>query len=183
MCYLELGNFNRCMQVLDGWEELVFSAGMQSGQIESYLMNIEATVYQEKTEYSKARCVHEAILRQTSVVLFPTAHAYTISNIVFLDIVTGASADVAFHNLNAASTIFRNVHYPHGISVCHLWHADLRLREGDASGARVEYIQLFTLTRNYNDTMSCSCLERLADTTNPVDPDTESARWGTYSNP
>jgi hypothetical protein len=44
-------------------------------------------------------------------------------------------------------------------------------------GARVEYIRLFTAIGNEDHHLACDCLAKLADPTNPVHDDTDSARW------
>ncbi|KAJ7847571.1 hypothetical protein B0H14DRAFT_3453652 [Mycena olivaceomarginata] len=140
-------------------------------------MNLEAELYQMKTEYSDARRIHEAVLHKTSTELAPIDYAYAQVNTAFLDIVTDASTEVVFPKLNGAMTAFRNRHYAPGISVCEYCHADLRHREGDATGARAEYTRLFAAACNGNDELMGLCLAKLADPTKPVHADTESARW------
>ncbi|KAJ7320787.1 hypothetical protein DFH08DRAFT_1034611 [Mycena albidolilacea] len=176
-CYGLLGDFRRGMGLLGGGKELVVQAGLQGGQIETLLMDIEADFYQLKTEFSQARRIQEAILHQTSAVLSPVMHAYVLVNIAFLDMVTGAGANDVSCNLNAALTLFQKAHYPRGVSYCHLFRADLRLREGDATGARVEYMRLLSAARNNDDELVCHCLAKLADPTNPMHADTECAQW------
>jgi hypothetical protein len=166
------------MQLLDEGKKLVVRAGLGGRQMESLLMNIEANAYQATTEYSNARPMQEAILHQTSVVLSPVGHGCAVVNIALLDTVTGASADVVSRNLDAAATAFRNGHNPRGICWCELFHADLRLQEGDATGAKSQYLRLFAATCDSNDGAACHCLEQLADPTKPVHANTlESARW------
>ncbi|KAJ7796270.1 hypothetical protein B0H14DRAFT_2620107 [Mycena olivaceomarginata] len=147
-------------QVLDEGKELVVQLGLQGGQVESLLMNIEADLYQVKTEYSNAWRVQEAILRQTSAVLSPVDHAYALANIAFLDVVTGASADVVVRNLDAATRLFGNAQFPRGVS-----------------SSRVEYMRLFAAALDNNAELACYCLAKLADPTNSVHGNTESGRW------
>jgi hypothetical protein len=177
-CHLLRGDFNRCLQLVDEGKELVVRASVKGAQMEGMLMSIEAIAYDLKTEYSNARRVHDIILHQTSALLSPLEHATALVNIGFLDIVTGASAHaIASCNLKAALTVFQNVRHPRGISYYELYHADLLLREGDAMGARVEYIRLFDAIGNNDHHLACDCLAKLADPTNPVHDDTDSARW------
>ncbi|KAJ6592593.1 hypothetical protein B0H19DRAFT_1055300 [Mycena capillaripes] len=178
LCYSSMGDFKQCMKCLEEGKELVVQAGLQGGQVESMLMNIEADVYQLKTEYSNARCIQEAILHKTSAELSPIKHAHALVNIAIIDTVTGTSADVVFHKLDGAMTAFRNGNYPRGVSVCEHCHADLLLREGNAMGAGFEYRRLFELaTRDSDDELMCLCLAKLGDRTKPVHADAESARW------
>ncbi|KAF8174117.1 hypothetical protein K438DRAFT_122964 [Mycena galopus ATCC 62051] len=176
MSYFSLGDFKHSTASLNEGKKLVVRASVQGGQIESMLMNIEAGVYHCKTEYSEARCIQEAILHQTSAVLSPMEHAYALMNVASLNIVTGASADVVSRDLNAATTFFQSAQYPRGISHCEYYHADLRHREGDATGARVEYMRL-AAAHDSDDDLVCLCLLKLADPTNPVHTDTEAAQW------
>ncbi|KAJ7808441.1 hypothetical protein B0H14DRAFT_1516155 [Mycena olivaceomarginata] len=176
-CYSLLGHLNRSMQFVDDGKDLVVRAGLQGGQMENLLMNIEAHVHQVKTEYSEARHIQEAILHQTSAVLSTVMHASALLNIAFLDVVTGISADAVSRNLNAAMTLFQNARVPRGISLCQHCHADLLLREGDKMTARDEYMRLLATARGSDDEIACYCLARLADPANPVHADTECGRW------
>jgi hypothetical protein len=165
------------MEILEEAKELVVRAGMQGGQVESVLMSMQAEVYLLKTEYSDARRIQEAILRQTSAVFSPVDHAYALMNIASLDIATGASADVVSRNLNAAFTSFQNAHHLRGIFACEYSHAELRYREGDVIGAGVEYIRLFAAARDNEAELAYLCLARLADPTNLVHTEMECRRW------
>ncbi|KAJ7662516.1 hypothetical protein B0H14DRAFT_1075825 [Mycena olivaceomarginata] len=177
LCYLSMGDFKHVMELLDEGKELVVRAGVQGGQMEYLLMSIEATVYQDKTEYSDARRVHEAILRQTSAILSPVDHAYALANIAFLDILTGASTDSVSLDLDAATTGFQNGKFSRGISFCEICRAELLLCAGDATGARVEYMRFFATARSSDNDIACYCASKLADPMNPVHAVTESARW------
>ncbi|KAF8207366.1 hypothetical protein K438DRAFT_1962295 [Mycena galopus ATCC 62051] len=177
MCYTLLGDFKHSIQLLGQGLELLAGAGLKGGGDESRLMNSKADAYQLKTEYSEARQIHGVILRQSSAILTPVTHGYVLVNIAFLDIVTGASADIATRNLDAAVSIFRNIQYSRDISFCDLFRADLLLREGDAGEARVEYIRLFAGVKTTEKDIACACLAKLADPANYMHIVTESARW------
>ncbi|KAJ7721979.1 hypothetical protein B0H14DRAFT_3520459 [Mycena olivaceomarginata] len=177
MCYAALGDFKRSTWLLSKWKDLVARAGMQGGEFGSLLMNMEAEVYQLKTEYTEARRIQEVLLRQTSAVLCPNVHGYTLANIAFLDTVTGASTDVVSSNLRAATRVFQIAHYPRGISICELFHAGLLLREGDTAQARTDYMRLFASARSSDSDVAWSCLAKLADPQKPVHGDAEVARW------
>jgi tetratricopeptide (TPR) repeat protein len=145
--------------------------------METFLMNIEANVHLDKTEYSDARCIQEAILHQTSVVLSPLRHAHALFAIAALDLATGTSADIVIHNLEAVETLLQHRKYLHRLIRCDYIRADLRLREGDAMGARAEYIRLFAATRDHDPDLSLYCLAKLGDPTEPVHDEMECARW------
>jgi hypothetical protein len=175
MCYFSLGEFKHSTELLDEGKKLVIRANVQGGQIETMLMNIEAGVYHCKTEYSDARHIEEAILHRTSAILPPVEHAYALMNIASLNIVTYADADVVSRDLNAATTLFRSAH-PRGISHCEYYLAELQHREGDVTGARLEYMRL-AAAHDSDDDLVCLCLAKLADLTSPTHADVESVRW------
>jgi tetratricopeptide (TPR) repeat protein len=177
LCYKSLGNFKQCLQLLDEGKELIVRAGVQGGQMEIFLMNAEAMVHQYRTEYSSARRIQEAMLRQTSAVLSPVEHGHALINIASLDIVTGADANDVSLNLDAALTAFQSAQYPRGFSFCDCNRAALQLREGDTTGARIEYIRLFSAVQDRDNLLAWSCLQKLADCTEPVHAEMESARW------
>jgi hypothetical protein len=138
-------------------------------------MNTEAYVYQLKTEYAEARRIHESILWRTSLVHAPVTHAHALINVAHLDIVTGVSADIVSRTLDAAVIAFRNVQYPRGVAACDVCRADVLLREGEAAGARTEYVRLFASLRGSDDDLACYCLAKLAGPAHPVHDDAEAA--------
>jgi tetratricopeptide (TPR) repeat protein len=177
LCCLFLGHFKHCLKLLDDGTKVVVRAGVQGGKMDSIPMNIKAELYQVKTEYSDARRIQETILHKTSAMLSPLDHGYALANIAFLDIATGITAEIVYRNLNAAIRAFQSGHSSRGICWCDLYHADLRLCKGDATGARVEYLRIFADTRDRDNEIAFYCLAKLADPTNPVHADTESMRW------
>ncbi|KAJ7765964.1 hypothetical protein B0H14DRAFT_3592726 [Mycena olivaceomarginata] len=177
LCYCSLGDLKRSTQLIGEGKELVATAGIQGGELESMLLNIEANVYQLKTEYAEARRIQEVILHQTSAVHSPVAHAYALADIAFLNIVTGASADIVSRNLDAARITFRNAQYLRGISFCAVFHADFMLREGQAAGAHTEYVRLFADLQSSDNEIACYCLSKLADPMNHMHGDEEAGRW------
>ncbi|KAJ7091777.1 hypothetical protein C8R44DRAFT_860986 [Mycena epipterygia] len=177
LCYSWLGNFRESLELLNEGKELIVRAGVQGGQMEIFLMNDEAIVHQYRADYSGARRIQEAMLRQTSAVLSPVEHGHALVNITSLDIVTGADANAVSRNLDAALTAFQSAQYPRGILFCDFSRAALQLREGDTMGARAEYIRLFSAVRDHDNKLAWNCLEKLADCTEPVHAEMESARW------
>ncbi|KAJ7845284.1 hypothetical protein B0H14DRAFT_3455145 [Mycena olivaceomarginata] len=169
-------HFKRTIQLVAEGKELLLKTGMEGGEFENMLMNAEAYVYQLKTEYAEARRIHEGILRRTSLVHAPVTHAHALINVAHLDIVTGVSADIVSRTLDAAAIAFRNVQYPRGVAACDVCRADVLLREGDAAGARTEYVRLFASLRGSDDDLACYCLAKLADPAHPVHDDAEAAR-------
>ncbi|KAF7352079.1 NB-ARC domain-containing protein [Mycena venus] len=179
MCCATLGDFKQSMQLVTEGKDLVVRAGLQGGQFEGMLMTIEAEVFKLKTEYAEARRIQEVVMHQTSTQISPVMHAHALVEIAFLDIVTGASAEIVSRNLDAALAAFQTGRYPRGISLCGVYHADLLLREGDTAKARVEYLQLFAHLRSNDNELACCCLSKLADPTNTMHAgaDREVARW------
>jgi hypothetical protein len=140
-------------------------------------MNFEGEIHQLKTEYAQARQVQEVIQSQTSPVLSPVFHAYTLLNLVFLDLVTDADTALVSQNLHTAVEIFRCIHYPRGISLCEAHTADFKLREGDTAGARHQYMCTFADVYDLYNDLSCYCLARLADSRHPVHAVPEVTTW------
>ncbi|KAJ7839329.1 hypothetical protein B0H14DRAFT_2787348 [Mycena olivaceomarginata] len=177
LCHQGLGDFQQSLQLANDRKKLMVRVGMQGSQIESMLMRTEAEVYLIKGEYAKARQIHEVLVHQTSAVLAPIQHGFSLVNIAFLDIATSASAEIVLRNLDKATSIFRKVQHLQGLSACEHCHADLHLREGDIVGACNEYIRLFSGLQSSDNELSCLCLGKLVDPIYPVHSDKEVARW------
>ncbi|KAJ6471460.1 hypothetical protein C8R45DRAFT_1078276 [Mycena sanguinolenta] len=176
MCYKGLGDYKYSMKLLGKGRQLVLRAGMQGAEIEAMLMSLEAHIYQLKTEYAEARQVHEAIKHQASPVLSPLDYAYAVLNIAWLDVVIGANAEIVSSNIDAAIAAFGNANDWRSVQECELCYADLQLREGNALGARKEYIRLLARWR-HDDELACRCLVQLADPAHPMHPDSDIMSW------
>ncbi|KAF8180803.1 hypothetical protein K438DRAFT_1197287 [Mycena galopus ATCC 62051] len=180
LCCLGLGDLTYSMELVNRAKELVVCLGMQGGQLECAIMNLEAEVYQLQTEYAKARHIHEAILGRTSPVLSPGEYAYALTNIALVDLVTGSSAALVSHNLNLAKISFQKMQYQRGVAWCEILCADLQLREDNTVEAYIEHLRPFASrwSGNTDDELTRYCLGRLADTRCPAQADAAaSAHW------
>ncbi|KAF8132711.1 hypothetical protein K438DRAFT_2031717 [Mycena galopus ATCC 62051] len=180
LCCLGLGDLTYSMELVNRAKELVVCLGMQGGQLECAIMNLEAEVYQLQTEYAKARHIHEAILGRTSPVLSPGEYAYALTNIALVDLVTGSSAALVSHNLNLAEISFQKMQYQRGVAWCEILCADLQLREDNTVEAYIEHLRPFASrwSGNTDDELTRYCLGRLADTRCPAQADAAaSAHW------
>jgi tetratricopeptide (TPR) repeat protein len=175
--YLGLGNFTHAMQAVDKWKALILPAGMQGGESEIIMMGFEGEVYHLKTEYAEARHIGEMILSHTSLVLSPMNYAYALINLVSLDLATGGCTDTVSHNLQSALRAFQHINYPRGISLCELHATELNLCKGETSGARDQYMYIFSAVYAIDNELACYCLGKLADSNQPVHAASEIARW------
>ncbi|KAJ7741605.1 hypothetical protein B0H14DRAFT_473839 [Mycena olivaceomarginata] len=180
-CYMALGDFKHTLELVKHGKELVVGAGIQGGDNESVLTNVEADTYQFKTEYAEARHILEAILKQTSAALSPVIHAYALVNIVSLDFMIGNCTDIVSQNLQTAAAAFKHAHYPRGISLCEVLYADERRHKGDTRGARAEYMRAFADAYGPDGEIACYCLIRLADSSVNSGPEDfeDIERWAT----
>ncbi|KAF8131749.1 hypothetical protein K438DRAFT_1998841 [Mycena galopus ATCC 62051] len=116
MCSNALGDFKHSVKLLQEAKLLIARAGLQGGHVDGILMNTEAEAYQSKTEYVKAQNLHKILLHQTSPLLSPIQHAYSLINIAHLDIVIGGNKETIFRSLDLATSTFRNLRFQRGIS-------------------------------------------------------------------
>ncbi|KAF8129405.1 hypothetical protein K438DRAFT_2137186 [Mycena galopus ATCC 62051] len=179
MCSNALGDFKHSVKLLQEAKLLIARAGLQGGHVDGILMNTEAEAYQSKTEYVKAQNLHKILLHQTSPLLSPIQHAYSLINIAHLDIVIGGNKETIFRSLDLATSTFRNLRFQRGISVCEASIADWQLREGDVAGALERYTQLFAGVGGKDHEIAYHCLAKLADPRHSLHADEEIARWAT----
>ncbi|KAK7030126.1 NB-ARC domain-containing protein [Favolaschia claudopus] len=177
LCTEALGDFNSALQVLQKGKDLVLTAGLHTGGFEGLILNLEGEVYNLKTEYSRARKVHEQILSQTSVIMSPLQHADAVLNIAMLDIATGVSANIVLEKLENATSIYQAANYFRGVPQCQYAAAELELREGKLAKAHTTFQQLFGKFRPIDHQIACLCLLRLADTRHLLDKNRETVHW------
>ncbi|KAK6977185.1 NB-ARC domain-containing protein [Favolaschia claudopus] len=155
LCTEALGDFNSALEVLQKGKDLVLTAGLHAGGFEGLILNLEGEIYNLKTEYSRARKVHEQILSQTSVIMSPLQHADAVLNIAMLDIATGVSENIVLEKLENATSIYQAANYFRGVPQCQYAAAELELREGKLAKAHTTFQQLFDKFRPIDHQIAC----------------------------
>lgn len=127
------------------------------------IMNLEAEIHFQKTEYHESRKIHFACAKITSEEWNPLERAYAFVNIATIDIVVGAEEKGIRQTLDVARRLFTINAYPRGISNCDVVLADLLFREGQRDEAYAFYQRCLTVSRGKDAEIPLLCWEKLGD--------------------
>ncbi|KAJ6464354.1 hypothetical protein C8R45DRAFT_1023803 [Mycena sanguinolenta] len=122
-----------------------------------------AELHMYKSEYLEARQIHARIVQEVSKENSPYNYALALQNIAAIDVMIGAEAGGITAKLDEAGAIFKTMGHPSGILGCEVNQADLALREGSTSSARMQFEKCLNMAWRKNDEFTAICLQRLGD--------------------
>ncbi|KAJ7444500.1 hypothetical protein FB451DRAFT_1189594 [Mycena latifolia] len=126
-------------------------------------MNEEACTYFFRSEYAQARKILCDISQIRSAEKDPWRHAWCLMNIAEIDVITGRAEQDVHMNLDKASKIMRTMNVPTGLTYCETVLADLHLREGNITCAKVQFQRGLRSSWGKYAEVVIYCLDRLAD--------------------
>jgi tetratricopeptide (TPR) repeat protein len=134
-----LGDYKASIRLIRRARELLELSGLTGGENDRNLMFSEAELHLLKTEYIEARKIHTHLLLESSLEQDPSHHGFALLNISEIDIAIGANSEVIEENLNKAKAIFHNMQFSLGLMICDITLADLRLRDGLYTDAKLQF--------------------------------------------
>ncbi|KAJ7159794.1 hypothetical protein C8R46DRAFT_1039063 [Mycena filopes] len=135
MCWTNLGNYKEVLSACVRARELLALCGLAEGEMDSAVLNTLGEVHRFKTEYVEAHNIHDQILHKVSVEQDPFDHACAVFNRAEVDLRLGAPREHVEAALATVRSIFTNMGYSRGATLCALVSGDLELREGNAPAA------------------------------------------------
>ncbi|KAJ6562646.1 hypothetical protein B0H19DRAFT_1069244 [Mycena capillaripes] len=129
-CIWQLGDY--CEAKLKEARALLAFCGLQGSSLDLMLINSNAEVHLQKTEYAEAR----ALYSRTSPAQAPLAHAYDRLNIVYIDNETGIDTSKVRQDLQVIKASLESIMNPPGITICEVFQAYADIRDGLLKNAR-----------------------------------------------
>ncbi|KAJ6596177.1 hypothetical protein DFH09DRAFT_128565 [Mycena vulgaris] len=161
--YMSLGDYKRSMDLSQRSRECMRLCGLTGSDVDFRILRCQAEIHSVKSEYKEMRKIYTEILEETSPEVSPANYGYSLLNIGAVDIIMGASEEDAKRSIDAAKSIFSAAGSAHAVTFCNMVLGDLKLREGDTSGAKVLLEQGFNSLRGYDAEAMLFSLERLGD--------------------
>jgi tetratricopeptide (TPR) repeat protein len=162
MCCTAFGNYKQSIFLCSRAKDLVALCGMSSGQLDHYLMNMQAEIHKLKSEYVAARSIHFMILQETSVDQDFYCYGVALLNVAEIDVSISAPKYEVQSIYEKAREIFNTAGYLQEVRMCDTILADLYLREGNFLPAKTLFESCLKPSFRQPDIMSY-CLERLGD--------------------
>ncbi|KAJ7698559.1 hypothetical protein B0H17DRAFT_323407 [Mycena rosella] len=146
------------------------------------MLDIEAGIKFEKSEYDEARAVYEAVLRMTDLKRHPYFHCNSLFNLVKIDLIMGKDEEHVLRGLDGAKEAAVRLGWKQGMLFGERLMAGVHLMRGDTTRAREAYtLCLQSYRRMFLLPGATQSVEMLADLTHGMCDLEDTFRWaGTY---
>ncbi|KAJ7645999.1 hypothetical protein DFH06DRAFT_581428 [Mycena polygramma] len=128
------------------------------------MLDLEAGIKYEKSEYDEARALYEGVARMSDHGRHAYFHANALLNLVKIDQTTGKEEAVVLRGLKVARKASEHLNWWHGMLFCERLMAGVHLALGNRAAARKGYTECFeSYRRAYMFPGMTQCLEMLGD--------------------
>ncbi|KAJ7722693.1 hypothetical protein B0H16DRAFT_1699218 [Mycena metata] len=158
-----LGDYVGGLTQLMKAREFLGMCGITRGQLHHNILNSQAEIHLQKSEYAEARSIH--VMSLQSDLLDPGSSFYgsALLNLSLISVLIGATTDTVHHTLDQAHEIFTGVKHQFGPMCCTMILADLNLTEGNKALAKTQFKNCLKSAWATSAEVVSYCLERLAD--------------------
>ncbi|KAF7342912.1 NB-ARC domain-containing protein [Mycena sanguinolenta] len=168
------GNLVRALELCAHGEELLISDGQEDSDRFLQCLDIRADVYLAKTDYNEARRIYKRIAEMTAPTRSPWFHAYSLTILAHIDIITEGEVAGILENLDAAAAVYtahdRKSAFHSAVAT------ELQLYRGDVKGARASFMACLA-SKKASRTDMYICLAALGDPRHGVYRAHEGFRW------
>ncbi|KAJ7909635.1 hypothetical protein B0H13DRAFT_2330223 [Mycena leptocephala] len=161
LCRVSQGDLASCVMLSAEARALLAFCGLQGSSLYLTLINSDAQVHLQKTEYAEARVLYSKTYADQA----PLPRAYDRLNLAFIDAEIEPETSQVRQDLEAVKTSFESIMNPPGITLCEVLQAYVDIRDGLLSTGRLSLERSFAETRGNDQEISILCLDKLADVT------------------
>ncbi|KAJ7118414.1 hypothetical protein C8R43DRAFT_960380 [Mycena crocata] len=133
VAYASLGNFPRALEIHAQATEMVVANRMEGSIYHLHLLDMEAGIHREKSEYTQARELLAMVASKTSPSHSSMMHSHAMATLSLDITISGDEAEI-MRNLNCAKEVYTAVGSPRIIR-CSILTAQLYLHRGDKINA------------------------------------------------
>ncbi|KAF7339012.1 hypothetical protein MVEN_01977400 [Mycena venus] len=163
MCWNNLGNFKHTISLCKWARELLALCGLSGGEVDCAIMNTQAEIHKQKSEYMEARDINNQILQKISFEQEPFDHALAVFNLSELEVQIGGPKAVVQRNIDTVKAMFSTIGYLRGFACCDMLLGDLKLREGELASAEQLFEKCVKSSQGKDGEIMSYCLERLGN--------------------
>ncbi|KAJ7717145.1 hypothetical protein B0H16DRAFT_1800132 [Mycena metata] len=148
--------------------------GITGGQLYQSILNSQAEIHLQKSEYAEARSIYAMTLEDTLLDPNSTSYGFALLNLSLVGVLVGAT--MAPVHLDRAQEIFTCMKHQLGTLYCTMILADLNLTEGNEASAKIQFQNCLESAWATSAEMVSQCLERLSDVSRwPIE--VRQAKW------
>ncbi|KAJ6611897.1 hypothetical protein B0H10DRAFT_338086 [Mycena sp. CBHHK59/15] len=174
-----LGQLSHALELCTKAHALLVACGLHDSIGAITIIDIEAFVYEQRTDYLRTREAYLAIMRLTSLEKSPFFHLNSLMHVIHMDTLIGDSDIPAIlPRLDAAAEIAKQIAFPHAVRYCDFAKAEVQHRQqGQPILALVEYKRCLEFFRASHIWGACICLQNLSDAYLEQQEIEEASRW------
>jgi tetratricopeptide (TPR) repeat protein len=158
--------------------ELLLKKGFEGSDMHLSILDAEVEINLHKSEYSAARELTERMVKMTSRHRSPYFHAYSVMNLVLLDLITGLEDTLVLENLASARQLATELRFDDATQMCDFCQAKLDFRNGDAIKAYTKF-QIWGGRAELQHDVSYLSLETLGELSNNLCGLEKTFHWAT----
>ncbi|KAJ7859840.1 hypothetical protein B0H14DRAFT_623303 [Mycena olivaceomarginata] len=137
LCWSALGRYKECLSLCATARDFLVLCGMSGSVADIAIMNTQAEVYKDKSEYGEARNIHTWIIQNVTAEQDAYCHAVSLTNLAEIEVSMGVPKDNVQSNIDCARILFIAVGLRSWITICDTALAALYLRERNLQGAKL----------------------------------------------
>ncbi|KAJ7490880.1 hypothetical protein FB451DRAFT_1221318 [Mycena latifolia] len=171
-----LGELRQAQDVCTQARQLMQACGLDGSSREIAILDMEAEVHYQKSEYVEARDLNALVARMTSRDVMPYYHANALITEADLSILTGVDEAEIRKKLEVAKELTEKLQWKSRKAMCEQMFASLSLRRGETALARASFERCFAESVE-DTTVAFMSLQYLADLTYGMYDVSETFQW------
>ncbi|KAJ7735057.1 hypothetical protein B0H16DRAFT_1765640 [Mycena metata] len=157
-----LGDYTGSVTQLTRARELFSLCRITSGQLHHNILNSQAEIHLQKSEYAEARSIYTMSIQDNLVDPSSLLCGLTLLNLSLISVLIGAT-DTVHHTLDRAQEVFTGTKHQLGTMYCTMILADLNLTEENKASTKTQFQDHLKSAWDTDTQAVAYCLERLAD--------------------
>ncbi|KAJ7236840.1 hypothetical protein C8J57DRAFT_1728170 [Mycena rebaudengoi] len=150
--------------------------GLQESREDLGILDGEAFIYYQLTEYRRARDVRMAIVRLTSLDKCACFHLHALINVIHDDVVLGEDEPDILSRIEVVDEMAQRIGFYTARPLCDLARAEVNHPKQNLTVATIQYKQCLNIFRGADEWAACACFGHLSDLALDQDID-DATRW------
>ncbi|KAJ7820890.1 hypothetical protein B0H13DRAFT_1921097 [Mycena leptocephala] len=171
----QIGNLSRALNLCKHAEELLISDGMEGSDRYLNILDLRFDIHFVQTNYIEAHHILTQIVDKTAPTCSPWFHAYSLSMIAYIDILTGCEVPKIVKSLNHAKAVYAALG-SQSRPICSWVAAELQLYCGDIKNACSSFIACVSSGLGLHKHIQY-CLETLGNPKHRMHGTIDTFRW------
>ncbi|KAJ6565949.1 hypothetical protein DFH09DRAFT_1157339 [Mycena vulgaris] len=173
-----LGDLSYALQILDAARQLVISSGLEGTDRDLGILDANADVAYEKSDYSQAHRLYQCIVKQTSLFRSPRYHIYASLCMIDVESLMWCNGSDNAQKITDLRERSDRLHWTHGSLLAEIITANISLSQVQRAVRPSLHLKCFTSAQKVNNVqIMFKCLDKLSDPRSWPDDAMDSFYW------